>query len=224
MKETDMKSRNFPILAAIVLAFAAGAAIAQTKSGDSWSFEARNGYNKKVLTTYRVDVTGVSDSGIDVDVANGRTGTVSQEKFTTHWDPVAADWPEGHFYQFTPAFPEYPDRLEPGVKWHGDTIARDPATGRQMKMSSYGTVIGRERVHVPAGDFDAIKISRDTVLDDADFWRLRTHVIEYEWYVPALGRLVKRDTHSSFLESMGRHPVEHAGDWTIVELTAYKLK
>jgi hypothetical protein len=218
-----MKSQIVLAIAAIALTAASSAAPAQIKPGDSWTFEARNGYNKKVLTTYRVDVTSVSDSGINVDVADGRTGTIAQEKFTTHWDPIAADWPTGQFYEFTPAYPEYPDRLEPGVKWQGATTARDPATGRKMKMTSYGTVIGRERIHVPAGDFDAIKISRETVLEDADFWRLRTHVIDYEWYVPALGRAVKRDTHSSFLESMGRHPVEHAGDWTIVELTAYKM-
>jgi hypothetical protein len=219
-----MKSRIFLIIAAIALTAASGAAPEQIKPGDSWTFEARNGYNRKVLTTYRVDVTAVSDSGIDVNVADGKAGTVVQEKFTTHWDPIAAAWPTGQFYEFTPAYPEYPDRLEPGVKWQGETTARDPATGRKLKMTSYGRVIGREHVHVPAGNFDAIKISRETMLDDADFWRLRTHVVDYEWYVPALGRAVKRDTHSSFLESTGRHPVEHSGDWTIVELTAYKLK
>jgi hypothetical protein len=219
-----MKSRI--LMAIVATAFTAGtsAAPAQIKPGDSWTFEARNGFNNKLVSTYRVDVTGVSASGIDVNVADGRTGAISQEKFTTRWDPIAAGWPTGHFYEFTPAYPEYPDRLEPGVKWHGETTARDPATGREMKMTLYGTVIGRERVHVPAGDFDAIKISRETVLEDAEFWRLRTHVKDYEWYVPALGRAVKRDTHSSFYESTGHFPVEHAGDWTITELTAYNTR
>jgi hypothetical protein len=222
--EADMNPRIVLAIAAIALTAASGAAPAQIKPGDSWTFEARNGYNKKVLTTYRVDVTGVSASGTEVSVADARTGTVSQEKFTSRWDPIAADRMTGEFYEFTPGSPNYPDRLEPGVKWHGATIGRDPATGRPVKMTSYWTVIGPEHVHVPAGDFDAIKISRSTVLDDADFWRLDTHVVDYEWYVPALGRAVKRDMHSSFLESTGRHPVEHAGDWTIVELTAYQQK
>src|ERR1700722_1185985 len=138
-----MKPRIFLAIAAAALtAASAGAAPAPIKPGDSWTFEARNGYNKKVLTTYRVGVIGVSDSGTEVSVADGRTGTVSQEKFTSRWDPIAADRMTGEFYQFTHGSPTYPDRLEPGVKWHGDTIARDPATGRQMKMTSYWTVIG----------------------------------------------------------------------------------
>jgi hypothetical protein len=219
-----MKSQIFLSIAAAVLTAATSAAPAHIKAGDSWTFEARNGYNNKVLKTFRVDVTGVTDSGITVNVANAKTGTLSQEKFTTRWDPVAADGPTGKFLEFTPAYPEYPDRLEPGVKWHGETTARDPATGRDMKMTLYGTVIGRERIHVPAGDFDAIKISRDTVLEDAEFWRLRTHVKDFDWYVPALGRAVRRDTHSSFYESTGHFPVEHAGDWTITELTAYNTR
>ncbi len=218
-----MNARTILFCTMLAAAGAAAAAPAEIKVGDTWTFEAHNGYNKKLLTTYTIEVTGVTESGIAVRVTNGNAGTPSEERFARNWNPISAQWPPGHPYEYSPAYPEFPDRLEPGVKWQGQTVARDPATGRQMKMQSSGQVIGSEHIQVPAGEFDAIKISRETVLDDAEFWRHRTHVIDYEWYVPALGRTVKRETQSSFYESTGMHPVQHAGDWTISELTAYKM-
>jgi hypothetical protein len=215
--------RMFLSFVAIVAAGAVAAAPMEIKVGDSWTFEARNGYNKNLLATYRVEVTGVSDSGIATRVTDDKSGTVTGEQFARNWDPISAEWPALHAYEFSPEYPEYPDRLEPGVRWRGRTLARDTVTGRETKMETWGTVIGRERVRVPAGEFNAIKIGRDTMLDDAEFWRLGTRVVDYEWFVPELGRAVKRETRSSFLESTGMHPVEHAGDWTVFELTAYKM-
>jgi hypothetical protein len=201
----------------------AAAAPVQIKVGDTWTFEARNGYNKNLLATYSSEVTGVSDSGIATRLTDNKAGTVTGEKFTRNWNPISAEWPTTQVNEFSPAYPEFPDRFEPGYKWQGNTVCRNLATGREMKMTTRGTVIGREHIRVPAGDFDAVKISRETVLDDAEFWRHRTHVVDYEWYVPELGRAVKRETHSSFFENTGMHPVEHAGDWTVYQLTAYKV-
>jgi hypothetical protein len=211
------------IAVALAAAAAAAAAPAEIKVGDSWTFDARNGYNRNLLTTYRIDVIGVSGAGIAARVTNDKAGTVTSERFTRNWNPIFADWSATQLYEFSPAYAEFPDRLEPGVKWQGQTVARDVGTGRELKMTSRGTVVGNEHVRVPAGEFNAIKISRETVLDDAEFWRHRTHVIDYEWFVPELGRSVKRETSSSFFENTGMHPVEHSGDWTVYELTAYQM-
>jgi hypothetical protein len=218
-----MSIRRFISVISVAAAGAAAAAPADIKVGDSWTFEARNGYNKNLLTSYRVEVTGISDSGIATRVTDNNSGLVTDERFARNWNPISAEWPALQQYEFSPAYPEFPDRLETGVKWSGQTLARNISTGRELKMKTYGTVVGRERVRVPAGEFDAIKISSDTVLDDAEFWRHRTHVIDYQWYVPELGHTVKHETRSSFYENTGMHPVEHAGDWTVFELTAYKV-
>ena len=78
------------------------------------------------------------------------------------------------------------------------------------------------RIHVPAGDFDCIKIGRDTILDDAQFWRGPTRVWETEWYAPELKRSIKYETRSMWHEQGGRNSLRR-GDWTIYELIAYKL-
>lgn len=217
-----MRTRIVLLFIAFAAASAAVAETADIKVGDSWTFDEMNAYNKKLLNTYRIEVTGVSDSGIATHVTDN-AGTVTSERFGHNWDPISTGWPETRTYEFSPAYTEFPARLDPGVKWQGRTVARDPRTGREMKMKYYGTVTGNERIRVPAGEFDTIKLSIETVLDDADFWRHRTHVIDYEWYSPKLGHVVRRETHSSFFENTGMHPVEHSGDWTIFELTAYKV-
>jgi len=217
-----MNIRTCLAFLAMTVAGAAMAAPAPLKVGDSWTIEARNGYNKNLLATYRIEVTGISDSGIATRVTNNSSGTVTSERFTLNWNPISAQWPLAKSYEFSPAYAEFPERVEPGARWEGSTLARDPATGREMKMQMWGTATGKERIRVPAGEFDAIKIKLETVLDDREFWRHRTHVFDTVWYVPELGRIVKRETTSSFYENTGMHPVEHSGDWTVLELTANK--
>jgi hypothetical protein len=126
-------------------------------------------------------------------------------------------------YEFSPPYAELPDRLEPGVSWQDKTDSRNMATGRHMAITVSGLVVGRERVHTPAGDFDAIKVERKTYLDDADYSHSPTLVIDVEWFAPALGRSIKYSTRSESYDKANREgeikPVP--GAWTVYELTAY---
>jgi hypothetical protein len=209
------------LVAAVGAGWSAAALPAQTKVGDSWTYEARDGFNGKLNTTYRIEVTGVSSSEIDTAVTNLGTKAVSSERFTPDWNPLDAEWATLRRYQFTPYYPEYPDKIEPGVDWKQIIESRDPATSQQMKMKIIGKVLGRERITVPAGQFDCIKIGRDTILDDAQFWRGPTRVWETEWYSSELHRSVKYETRSQYREEGGRNSMRR-GDWTIFELSAYK--
>jgi uncharacterized protein DUF3108 len=205
----------------LIWAMSAAAAPAPLKIGDSWTYAARNGFNGLLNTTYQWQVTDVTDKSIGARVTDLGTKTAIDEHFTLNWNPLVAFWATLRTYEFTPAYPEFPDRIEPGVDWTQIVLARDPATGQQMKMKVIGKVLGHERIRVPAGEFDCIKIERDTILDDAQFWRGPTRVWESEWYSPELARSIKYETRSEYHEEGGRNSLRR-GDWTIFELTAYK--
>jgi hypothetical protein len=84
-------------------------------------------------------------------------------------------------------------------------------------------VLGSEQVSVPAGSFDTIKIQRRVYAGDFDGPRSETHIVETEWYAPALGRAVRLERNSSFMdqnrcsdEMSSCTPVR--GDWSLYEL------
>jgi len=86
-----------------------------------------------------------------------------------------------------------------------------------------GNVLGSERVTVPAGAFDTFKIRRRIYAGDFDGPRSQTNITETEWYAPALGRAVRLERNSEFMdqnrcsdEMSSCTPVR--GDWFLFEL------
>lgn len=259
-----MSPRKLICIAVLAAASSAMGAPSAIKVGDSWTFETRNGYRPYADSdaAYRVDVTAVSNDGIETRVTGLTDGTVSTERFTRGWDPTSAEWLSKHVswsamdypnvpdrllpgirwedealsnrlpakrpmmqpYKFTPPYPELPDSLEAGVTWRGTVVSQNSATGRHMKMEVSGKVVGSERIHVPAGDFDTIKVVRETYLDDENETHGQTHVVDTEWFAPALGRSIKYDTRSDYNEKadmvVGSRLIP--GEWTVYQLTAYK--
>lgn len=120
--------------------------------------------------------------------------------------------------------PEYPFPLQAGQRWTEDTQVT--ADGKTVAATVRGQALEWERVKVPAGEFDALKIRRQIYLQDHEWWRLGTHVFEVEWYAPAIGQIVRRDTRSEYVDiARGRDPMSGnviRGDWNIVELVSYQ--
>lgn len=251
--------RTLVLLAALFAASVDATAADKIKAGDSWTFEAHDGYRGKadIIAAYRVEVTAASDNEIAVHVTSLTDGWVGDERYTRAWNPVSASglasfqpyvfalgyqgfsnvmpphvgWqpeaprrsvysrlPVAQHYEFLPAYPEFPDRLEPGVSWRGETVSRETTSGRQVKMKVFGKVICKQRIRVPAGEFDTIKLVRQTYLDDANYWHGPTLVETSEWFAPELGRSVKYETRSQYHEISATDPTVDRGDWTVYEL------
>jgi len=89
-----------------------------------------------------------------------------------------------------------------------------------------GTVLGRERIRVPAGEFDTVKIRRVIYPGDAYFYLNETKIIEYDWYAPALGRTVRTDSRSEYIDTSrcgrGGGTCMFRGDWDVFELVDAK--
>ena len=78
--------------------------------------------------------------------------------------------------------------IAPRVRIEDVFVRADPATGRTNRVRIDGKVLGWERVKVPAGDFDALKIERYVYAGNAGFFRTEERIREYDWYAPQAGR------------------------------------
>ena len=88
-------------------------------------------------------------------------------------------------------------------------------------LAPHGKVIGTERIRVPAGEFDTIRVRRTVYPGDHAFMLSETYVMETDWYAPALGRVVRTERDSRFLDMQscsGFARCEARGDWDIYEL------
>ncbi|MBC7780010.1 MAG: hypothetical protein H7125_07880 [Proteobacteria bacterium] len=84
---------------------------------------------------------------------------------------------------------------------------------------------GWENVKVPAGEFRALRVTRDLFLGDHEPHRTETRRVEIDWYSPQAGAIVRSTEDSEHQDlMMGRNddgtPVNRKGDWLVWELTA----
>jgi hypothetical protein len=198
--------------------------------GDTYDYRVFNGYNKEVRgqISYRVDQTDADRITVSVatDIAAlgpARTEIYTQEgnwlrhPVTNHDQPVE--------YEFAPAYPAYVLPLATGKSWSVRVNAVNPATGRRNSVRVDGEVLGAERITVPAGAFDTIKVRRRVYAGDWDGVRFETNITETDWYAPALGRAVRTESNSGYMDPGRCGDTMHActpirGDWNVIELTA----
>jgi hypothetical protein len=191
---------------------------------DSHVYRIVNGYNSEMRgqASYCVER---SDAGrVVVAVTTNRDGAQSaateiytpdgnwlRHVLTNHDQPVE--------YEFSPAYPAYDFPLVAGKQWSTRISAVNPATGARRSVRVDAAVRGSERIRVPAGEFDTIKINRSIYAGDEEFPHTETTIIETEWYAPSLGRSVRVATRSNWLNLSKRFPAMD-GDWNIYELMA----
>ncbi len=213
------------VAAATGTVVAAPAAIA----GDTYVYRVSNGYSKEARgqVSYRVDrvdtdrtvVSVAPDSpalGPAYNVVYTYEGNWLRHPVTNHDRPVE--------YEFAQAYPAYMFPLDPDKSWSVRVDASNPATGKISGVRVDGTVLGAERLRVPAGEFDTIRIRRSTYAGDWDGFLQETNIVDIEWYSPELGRAVRSESRSEWRDRSrcGRAGCQLIlGDWNIYELVAF---
>lgn len=107
--------------------------------------------------------------------------------------------------------------LEPGTRWKSMTIPDDG--GLLTGWNAAARVTGREKVSVPAGDFDAVRIELDanrTPLGASAIAVEPARIEHVLWYAPAVKRIVKQQR--SVFSGKSR-----LLDRDVVELVKYEL-
>ena len=210
--------------------------------GDRWTYRVRDGYTgiERGNLTQHVTESGKGSITLAVSGANG--AREEMQVYDPQWNWLRRPATNMQTFEYSPAYPAFVFPLAPGRTWRERVYATDPADGRRFPVHIEGTVLGWEKVRVPAGEFDALKIRRKVFVD---YWQLnvrgRSDIMEYDWYAPAVKQSVRRETASEFLSYLysdaagllrvrggdrgdGGGPRFVRDDWLIYELVEYAVR
>lgn len=227
-----MKSLIGSVFAGMLMGAAALAAAAPAV-GDTYVYRVLNGYNNEVVgqVAYRVD--RVDGGQITLAVTPDRpslgmphtavvTGDANWVRHTliNHDQPVE--------YDFSPPYPAYVAPLSAGNSWSTRVRATNAALNRTASVRVDGDVVGSERLTTPAGSFDTVRLKRRVYAGDWEAFKNETNIEETEWFSPSLGRPVKLDRKSGYIDqqicSARLACTLTRGDWFIYELVSASAK
>jgi hypothetical protein len=193
------------------------------KIGESWIYEDRDGYNHALKARWVGDIISIDDSRVDILVLDGHPGNDRRDVYGRQWDMISRSLPGERKVSFSPALLSLPFPLQPGKSWRQEIVVTDSFSGKRNKWKLFGKVHGWERVRVPAGEFDAIRIVRDLYLGDADWWRSETRRTERDWYAPEVKWIVKQEWAEEY-EDLSGDSGRQNGDRLLRELVSFTVR
>ena len=222
-----MNKLPFTLFLVVLVLPTARVGAASPVAGDTYVYRVLNAYNHEARGQIRYHVDKVDADRIIVSVTTDTPslGSAHTEIYTTdgNWmrHPVTNhDQPVD--YEFATPYPAYVLPLEIGKSWSVRVNATDPATGKRNSVRVDGEVLGAERISTPAGAFDTIKVRRKVYAGDWDAFRQETNITEIDWYALALGRPVRSESYSGYMDpsrcSSTSTCTPIRGDWSVLEL------
>lgn len=214
--------------------------VPEIRSGEEWTYRVRDGFTGLARPTERHRVTEATGDRVAVTVS--REGANDElQVYDRQWNWLRHPATNLQAFDFSPAYPAYAFPLTAGRTWNARLTATDPANGRRFPLTVDGVILGWERVKVPAGEFDALKVRRVVFLDYYEpAVRGRSEIIETEWYAPAIKQAARREARSRFLSylygesppgilrvrdrSDGSGPRFVQDDWLIYELEKHSVR
>lgn len=219
------------LLAVLQIALTADVTAASPAAGESYVYRVTNGYSNEVRgqVTYTVDKIDTGSVTVSVTPDAPSLGVAHTEIYALdgNWlrhPLISHDRPVD--FEFSPAYPAYVFPLDIGKSWSLRVAATNPATGKRNSVRVDSEVLGTERVSVPAGAYDTVKVSRRIYAGDGDGFLLETNIEETDWYAPALGRAVRSESKSRYIDQsrISRVHVWNRGDWNVFELVGHTRK
>jgi hypothetical protein len=211
------------------------------QAGAQWTYRVRDGYTDLPRPTERYRVTEVAGDRVVVTVSRENAADETQF-YDRRWNWLRHRATNLQSFVYNPPYPALVFPLAAGHTWSARLTATDPATGRHFPLTVDGAVLGWERVKVPAGEFDTLKVRRVVFLQYYEpNVRGRSEIVETEWYAPAVNQAVRRETTARYLSYLygdggagllrvrgmgdgGGGPRIVPDDWLIYELTDYSAR
>lgn len=193
------------------------------KVGDSWTYEIKDGYNRLLKDRVRQDLTEIKDQSLEIRVVGQSGAEQDRQVYSSQWNWVSSPLLGNNRRNFDPPYAAFAFPLEVGKSWTEQSTVEDPVSGKKNIIKVYGKVMGWEKIKVPAGEFDALKVTRRVYMDDREWWRSGTKIYEVDWYAPAARQVVKRTHQSGYFDLAQDDRPFMDGNRYWVELTEYRL-
>jgi hypothetical protein len=213
-------------LLSIAAALFVSIAIAGPDVGNSYMYRVVNCWNGEAVGQLRYEVTAASTQEflvVSVTPDSSALGVPRTEIYAAEgqWlrhtldnHGIATD------HEFSPALPVISTPAT-GQSWSTRVNAKILSENKVRVVRVTGRVSGTERISVPAGEFDTVKIRLDIYAGDPGDFKSETHISETMWYAPSIGRSVRTETKSVWrnLDGCRFGNCSRYGDWTRAELT-----
>jgi len=163
----------------------------EVKVGDSWTYQEKDVWTKLVRPPYTLAVEDVGPLTIKVQRTN-QDGRHFPWVYTRDWNVHA--WPGPRWVE--PYWPSYSWPLQVGKTWSGKASWPGPASMTGTWKATFDSkVVGVEKITVPAGTFDVIRIEskgRYSTNAHSGSWNgWGGEILETIWYAPTVRRAVK---------------------------------
>ncbi len=171
----------------------------EVQAGSVWRYAVSDGFTGLPRGTVEYRVRSVEGDAVTVDVvANGQERS---DVYTRDGNWLRRPATNMQTFTYSPAYRALDFPLAAGKRWSARAMATDPADGRSFPVQIQGRVLGWERVRVPAGEFDTLKVRRMVYFDYFLLGERGQSVIqETDWYAPAVGHVVRSETTSKYLK------------------------
>lgn len=158
--------------------------------GDRWSLQHIDNWTGKLGNKTTQEVVASANNEIRMEWKNAETGVLAfRLRYNTEMNPLSRGT-----MRYAPYFPRYVFPLEPGKTWTQDITAENSGNGRAWRYEVSGKVEGWEKITVPAGQFDALKVKVTAFYYGRDaFGGGNGKSEETVWYAPAVNNFVKHD-------------------------------
>jgi hypothetical protein len=166
--------------------------------GNAWRYAVRDGFTRIARGEVEYRVQSVVGDAVTVEVLTD--GHASTEIYARDGNWLRRPATNLQEFGYSPAYRALDFPLSPGKTWKARVTATDPTNGRSFPVFIEGRVLGWEKVGVPAGEFDTLKVHRMVYLDYFEQGvRGQSVIQETDWYAPAIGQIARRETTSRYL-------------------------
>jgi hypothetical protein len=189
------------------------------QKGDSWTYNSIDGWKNEKQFTVVIVVTDVTDAGFTQETKRTDNGQGTVAHRDKNLNLLGREVGNRKFFA-TPFEPHLSFPLEVGKTWEQEVTFTRNFDDRKVVASLKAKVLGWERISVPAGTFDALKIVINGPYNgswsDPSGGRWSGQRSEMIWYSPEAKAIVK-----STYEDADRYRTGLTK--TIYELVEYKL-
>lgn len=187
------------------------------RTGQRWRYAEINRYNGQLRAEVVAQVVESEPSGLRIALSSSGPRKRDDEIYAdpTHIVQESA-------YDYTQVFEQpvavLPEPLAAGASTSLRTRYRTPVNDDRLAWGDWLVARGWQRVQVPAGEFLALRVDRLIHFRHVDLWREDCTRYDYAWYVPEVGRWVRREWTGRYLMPSGPDRAPAYEDWVVWEL------
>lgn len=189
----------------------------EVRVGDRWRYAVINLYNGVRIGEVAMRVVEVTPR-LRVEVTDASGQALPPEIHASPWN-VIQEPAYDQVQVFTEPCPLLPRVLEPGAREDWQGTYRVPGDDWLHYWSVRVDARDWERVRVPAGVFEALRVTRRIAFRHSDLHRVESVRNETLWYAPQVKRWVRREWTGSY-RVPGYPPNRRGEDWVAWELLA----